>query len=671
MGYFFALTMCACGRIQLTKKDNTRFPVSAIYYLSLDSMSDRPSSTSLRAITRLYKEANELLSTDPVRAGRIAEDARQRLLARPLTSALEQQKLADVLMLLARREDSPAHREQRMEYAMEAQRIYENLGAMEGRLRALNLIGINYWIKGELNLACEFFLKCLELLEDNPYPERKSSALSNLGMVYWYLGQYDKALQYMKEGLTLVEEMENYPSVCLGLLNLGNLYSNNGDDTNAIESYYKGLSIIDTYSPDQVECRGMLLAGIGSVFLRAGEYDKALEYYLHSLAIVEKLDKLKEVAVALLNIGLVYKNSGEPEIAREYITQSLAVRDAIQDEFNKTVGLTNLASVLSQLGRHEEAIVYAEQCRAICTASGDKRVLSYALLAIGQALVGLGRWKEAIDQFLEGLAVCRDIQYSKVEIEIGIELGTTFERIGRVEEGLANLHHALLLAKKGEAKPLLLQAHKALAQFYERQQDYKAALEHSAQSLELNNTIFNENSERRMQALQVMHQVQEARKEAEIYRLKNEQLERRVEAQSREVAAKTIHLSQHTDFLSRIKKMLAAVLAAPCEDSRKSIRQIIAVVDGALAEEDTWDAFEEQFQQMHPTFVETMRTRWSDLSTVELRVCSLLRLNLSSKEICRVLNIAPRSVDMYRYRIRKKLGLRPEENLTLVLAGVA
>ena len=56
--------------------------------------------------------------------------------------------------------------------------------------------------------------------------------------------------------------------------------------------------------------------------------------------------------------------------------------------------------------------------------------------------------------------------------------------------------------------------------------------------------------------------------------------------------------------------------------------------------------------------------RCSTLSRVELQVCSLLRINLSTKDIARLLNISVDSVDMNRHRIRTKLGLDPKDNLT-------
>lgn len=633
-------------------------------------MVEKTPSTSLRAINRLYKEAKELLETDPASAVHIAAEAWQRLRSRPLLSVFEQRRAADILLLLARSERRPTHNEIALRHAAEALRIFESIRALEEQAQTLHITGVLYWKKGEYTTAYEFLTRCLDILQEVDSPELKTSALMNLGMICWYLGDYEKALAYLEQSLAAYELKGNYRSMCTTLLNLGNVYSNNGDDARALEIYFRGISLIEIHIPDNKQEMAMLLMGVGSVFLRAGEYDRAFEYYLRGRAITEEIGDEAETATALLNIGLVLQENELPEAAISSITASLAIREKLQDTMSRAVCLVNLATVLSGLGRHEEAFVYAEQCIAICRASGDRRVLSYALHAAGQACLNLGNYDEALSRLLAGLAVCQEIHYTKGEIAINLELGLALESMGREQEGLEYLYQALFSAEKGIEKPLLLRVQKALASLCEKQGDIAEALRYYKQAYELNNTIFNEKSKRRMQVLQVAHHVAETRKEAEIYRLKTEQLEQKVEEQHREAVARTMHLTQHLDFLHRIKKILNSSLGAPQEDYRRGVRQVVSIVNSALNDETSWNSFEEQFQRVHPTFVETLRQHCPELSSVELRVCSLIRLNLSSKEVGRVLHIAPRSVDVYRYRIRKKLELGTEESLTAYLASV-
>lgn len=62
--------------------------------------------------------------------------------------------------------------------------------------------------------------------------------------------------------------------------------------------------------------------------------------------------------------------------------------------------------------------------------------------------------------------------------------------------------------------------------------------------------------------------------------------------------------------------------------------------------------------------------RYPELSPVELKVCTLLKINLSSKKIANILYVEPKSIEVYRFRIRKKLGLSREQNLLTTLATI-
>jgi DNA-binding NarL/FixJ family response regulator len=82
------------------------------------------------------------------------------------------------------------------------------------------------------------------------------------------------------------------------------------------------------------------------------------------------------------------------------------------------------------------------------------------------------------------------------------------------------------------------------------------------------------------------------------------------------------------------------------------------------SDKDPLADFEFMFNQLHKSFIDNLMVRCPTLSRVELHVCSLLRINLSTKDIARLLNISIGSVDMSRHRIRHKLALDPAHSLT-------
>ena len=93
-------------------------------------------------------------------------------------------------------------------------------------------------------------------------------------------------------------------------------------------------------------------------------------------------------------------------------------------------------------------------------------------------------------------------------------------------------------------------------------------------------------------------------------------------------------------------------------------------VKGQLSITQERDQFEQYVADVYEAFFIRLTDQYPDLSESEKRLAALLRINLSSKEIAAVINISPKSVDMNRYRLRKKMKLSTVENLTEVLQQI-
>lgn len=80
-----------------------------------------------------------------------------------------------------------------------------------------------------------------------------------------------------------------------------------------------------------------------------------------------------------------------------------------------------------------------------------------------------------------------------------------------------------------------------------------------------------------------------------------------------------------------------------------------------------WEQFESYFKSVHPNFVNNLLTRFPSLTPNEVKLCIFLRLNLNSKEIAEITVQISSSVDIARYRLRKKIGLDRKANLNAYL----
>ncbi|WP_299219088.1 triple tyrosine motif-containing protein [uncultured Aquimarina sp.] len=145
--------------------------------------------------------------------------------------------------------------------------------------------------------------------------------------------------------------------------------------------------------------------------------------------------------------------------------------------------------------------------------------------------------------------------------------------------------------------------------------------------------------------------------EKEIIRIKNEQLKQEFKDKSKELAASTIDVAKKNELLTQIKSYLIKI------SDQNSVKPVVNIIDKNLNHNDNWEFFKEAFNNVDRKFLKKLKKRHPDLTPNDLKLCAYLRLNLSSKEIAPLFNISARSVEIKRYRLRKKLNLQHEENL--------
>lgn len=95
----------------------------------------------------------------------------------------------------------------------------------------------------------------------------------------------------------------------------------------------------------------------------------------------------------------------------------------------------------------------------------------------------------------------------------------------------------------------------------------------------------------------------------------------------------------------------------------KLYKRLRDLMESTLNDQADWIQFESYFNSAHQQFLDRLRQDYSELTKGDLRICCLLRMNLSTKEIASLLNISVRAVELRRYRLRKRLGLDNDTNL--------
>jgi DNA-binding CsgD family transcriptional regulator len=161
--------------------------------------------------------------------------------------------------------------------------------------------------------------------------------------------------------------------------------------------------------------------------------------------------------------------------------------------------------------------------------------------------------------------------------------------------------------------------------------------------------------QQKLQAYQ--HQLAIEKSERELVQLRNEKLES-------ELAATAMNLVQKKEFLLKIREEInklkqSGTRQVEATDLKKVLKDL--TTEDKLDEE--WEQFSRHFNHVHNNFLVTLKEKYPQLTAHDLKLCAYLRMNLSSKEIARLMSISIRGVEINRYRLRKKLPLETKESL--------
>lgn len=163
-----------------------------------------------------------------------------------------------------------------------------------------------------------------------------------------------------------------------------------------------------------------------------------------------------------------------------------------------------------------------------------------------------------------------------------------------------------------------------------------------------------------VQRLLIETQNEQIRQQAEQLEIDRQQAVQELEQRSQELISYVLQEQQRNTFLVDLKERTKQTEAV---DSSR----IAQLIDSQLSQEDRWKHFVLLFERVHPQFFSRIQATYPSLSSHDLRMMALLKMNLSTKEIANLLGISPQSANTARYRLRKRLQLDAEDSLEAFL----
>lgn len=163
--------------------------------------------------------------------------------------------------------------------------------------------------------------------------------------------------------------------------------------------------------------------------------------------------------------------------------------------------------------------------------------------------------------------------------------------------------------------------------------------------------------------------IETEKKETEIINLKNQKLQYELRHKSQDLASSTMNIIRKNEVLQEINKNLEKMgqdIISNKEPGKilDNLKNMQLDIKKNFQYDNSWKKFQENFDLVYENYLKRLSEQYPTLTVSDKKLCAYLKMNLNSKEIAPLLNMSYRSVEMSRYRLRKKLDLDRDVNLT-------
>ncbi|HVM72080.1 MAG TPA: diguanylate cyclase [Anaerolineales bacterium] len=307
-----------------------------------------------------------------------------------------------------------------------------------------------------------------------------------------------------------------------------------GDLSLSLSQSTQALARLEGASLPAVEAD--ILQNVAIILGSLGDYAEALEYAFKGLHLAQSAGDRSREARLLSSLGVIYLHSKNIDESLRTFRQALQLNRQLGEKRYEALVLNNISLSLNAQGNHPEAL---ETSLAALRLAGETGFLGLTVTAtgtVGETCLAMADYAQAERYLQEYLEAARSAGLKRDEAWALILLGETHHRQGLDASALSCLSQAFEIAGQLGLRAETARCHELMAEIYEQQGDLRQALDQLKRFSQVKETIYNEATARKIANLQVIHQVESARKNAELQYLKTielqKEIERRKEAES-------------------------------------------------------------------------------------------------------------------------------------------
>jgi HD-GYP domain-containing protein (c-di-GMP phosphodiesterase class II)/predicted negative regulator of RcsB-dependent stress response len=464
---------------------------------------------------QLYEEALALLETEPQTALARAQAA-CKLVFETDNEGLQ----AQVLLLLGRTQLQTADTSGALDTFVRAVEAYRAIGDGLGQAEAEGFAGRACLNLGQLEEAQFYLIAAVERSKDYVFERGmtiQAIALNQLAGVQHHQGASNYALKSLQSALEL----------------------------------WKLCGSLD----GQVNC----VINISNIQSALGQYSQAIQSLSHARQIHQRAVKNVKTEILILhNLARTHHLNNDYQLAVDTMRSAHSiVGEASDNKFTATVEL-NLGTFLLDVQQYKEAAIHLSSALALNRGLEHTLGEMHTLDSLGSLYEQTGDLQQASESHQRALAIAIAIGATQGELEARLHLGRLHLNAGELEPALLELQLGLQLAEKNRSPKEQATAHESLATLFEQQGDLGRSVAHLRALRQIEQELFHAERDRQTRNLTIQFEVERARHDADVYRLRTE-----VEQEARRTAEQLVQ--ERTSDLARAQHEVVTRLAMAAE----------------------------------------------------------------------------------------------------------
>jgi tetratricopeptide (TPR) repeat protein len=571
------------------------------------------------------------------------------------------------------------------------------------KVQLINDLAYEYWSK-EPEKTLDYAKQALALSKKINYVSGEARSYQLMGVYYWQKSDYKNALSFYNTALTLFESAKDQRGVARVLGSMGIVYREQGNDGQALDNYYRALKILQAIKDTKSEAN--VLNSIGLLYKNRKDYDQAITFFEQALTIWRTLGQRQSVAGALNNMSDLYMQRKEYDLSAKTNQEALAIFESLKDINGQIIVHNSLGEMYLKKQETSQALSHFQAALQLNASYASKKGLIVTHNGLGRTFLQLRQFSQAITHYQHALDLGQStgakmsLRESLAGMSEAYAYMQNFEKAYLFQQQYIQLKDSLFseesVAKltslrtnyeteKKQVEIELLKKEKILAQWTRnglaiglaslllfgtvivRQQRSKTRknnqlLQKSQELLDTQRALAEAQQKKSQELLDAQQALAEAeQKNSQIREL---QLQQELEFRSKSLTTHTLNLIQKNGIMEEIRETISEILKNQPKDLNTQVySRLIKLIDYSFSLDKDWEDFKLYFEQVHKDFFVKLKEKHPDLSSGELKLAALVRLNLNLKESATILGISPESVKTSRHRLRKKLNLQEDQNM--------